>query len=70
MLWRGVPLRLISSGSVFRSKCLSTSDVMYACYFLIKERYIIAKFDEVRFEFVRTLFESLVRGTDTTKSKS
>ena len=31
-------MRLISSGSVFGGECLSTSDVLYACYFLIKER--------------------------------
>ena len=31
-------MRLINSGSVFGSKCLSASDVMYACYILIKER--------------------------------
>ena len=31
-------LRLISSGSVFGGKCLSTCDVMYACYFLLKQR--------------------------------
>ena len=34
----GYPMRLISSGSVFGSNCLSTSDVIYACYFLVKER--------------------------------
>ena len=33
----GYRLRLISSGSVFGGKCFSTSDVLYACYFLIKE---------------------------------
>ena len=36
----GYPLRLISSGSVFGGEFLSTSDVMYACYFLIKVNYI------------------------------
>ena len=33
----GYRLRLISSGSVFGGKCFSTSDVLYACYFLIKD---------------------------------
>ena len=33
----GYPLRLISSSSVFGGKCLSTSDVLYACHFLIEE---------------------------------
>ena len=61
-------MRLISSGSVFEGKCLSTTDVLYASYFLIKERSIISAFVKVRFEFVRTLFESLARGTDATKS--
>ena len=28
----GYPLRLISSGSVFGGKCLSTSDVLYTCF--------------------------------------
>ena len=33
---KGYPLGLISSGSVFGVKCISTCDVMYAFYFLIK----------------------------------
>ena len=66
----GYPLRLISSGSVFGVKCISTCDVMHAFYFLIKERQIISTFVKIRFEFISTLFKSLVRGTDTTKSKS
>ena len=34
---KGYPFGLISSGSVFGVKCISTCDVMYAFYFLIKE---------------------------------
>ena len=35
---KGYPFGLISRGSVFGVKCISTCDVMYAFYFLIKER--------------------------------
>ena len=56
-------MRLISSGSVFEGKCLSTTDVLYASYFLIKERSIMSAFVKVRFEFIRTLLESLVKGS-------
>ena len=41
---KGYPLGLISSGSVFGVKCISTCYVMYAFYFLIKERQIISTF--------------------------
>ena len=58
---KGYPLGLISSGSVFGVKCISTCDVMYAFYFLIKERQIISTFVKIRFEFISTLFKSLVK---------
>ena len=67
---KGYPLGLIGSASVFRVKSISTCDVMYPFYFLIKERQIISTFVKIRFEFISTLFKSLVRGTDTTKSES
>ena len=51
----GYPLGLISSGSVFGVKCISTCDVMNAFYFLIKQRKIISTFVKIRFEFISTL---------------
>ena len=36
----------------------------------LKERQIISTFVKIRFEFISTLFKSLVRGTDRTKSES
>ncbi len=64
------PLWLISSGRDFRSKCFNTCDVMYALYLLFKESQVIPTFVKIRCKFISTLFKSLVRETNATKSKS
>ena len=60
----------VSGVSLLVSAYVGTCDVVNASYFLVEEREIVSTFVEIRFEFVSTECESVVRRTNTSKSES
>ena len=66
---KGYLFGLVNFRSVFRCNSFGTCDVN-AFYLLVKERQIISTFIKTRFEFISAKCESLVRRTNTAKSKS
>ena len=68
---RGVALKTLAQrGDEDCSYSVGTWDAVNASYSLVEEGQIVSTFVEIRFEFVCTDFESLVRRTNTSKSES